>query len=113
MSEPHMSQYAVSYTTYGNHGCRCDGCREDMNRYARKHRAEASPATRRKMNAYADARYRRRNAESVAAAVNMGKPWTSEDLAIACDRSMSVMQSAKVLGRSMDSVKHMRRRTAR
>lgn len=46
MGAPHRSGLPVSYSTYSNRGCRCDGCREASNiaRAATRAANEAAPA---------------------------------------------------------------------
>lgn len=109
--EGHIRPYAVNVSTYGNHGCRCSGCTADAARNAREYRSHrASPEARRNMHRRRDRRFKIRNAEVVTNATAHKKPWTDEDFAIAWDRSISAAQAAVMLGRSINSVKHMRRR---
>jgi hypothetical protein len=110
---PHIDErYARNSSTYANHGCRCDDCTTDASRVSMKNtrrRRRESPEARRRMNRNKDRRFNRDNAEAAAAADRHHKPWTSRDVAIARDRTLSVRQAAKILGRSFNSVKHMRR----
>lgn len=107
----HIEPYARNCSTYGNHGCRCEDCTADAARAAREYRRRAPKAVRRRANAVTTRTFNRNNDLSVANASRHFTHWTPQDLAIARDRTLSVRQAAAILGRSMNSVKHMRRGT--
>lgn len=103
-----MEGYAVSSTTYTNHGCRCEGCLADHREKHRQWRKTASPAARRKLNKRGTNRIKRANAEIAAAAVNSNKPWTDEDKSIALNPRYTVREAAQILGRTVYAVKFLR-----
>lgn len=108
-SPPHKEPYAVSYTTYINHGCRCAGCTDDHRRQHREWRlARASPEARKRLNLRSDLRKQEQNGMQSMSATNLRKPWTDQDRAIALDPRYSARQAAEMLGRTMFSVKQLR-----
>lgn len=105
---PHLEGYPVSYSTYTNHKCRCEGCWADHKRRHKQWRDNTSPEMRRRMNR----RQTRRLQQNVQAAreqtPNLRKPWTEAEKRVAADTSLSVRQAAELLGRTYFSVKQMR-----
>lgn len=54
-------------------------------------------------------RYNELNRQCRAASDNVCRPWTRAEVEIARDRSLTVREAATVLGRTFNTVKHMRR----
>jgi|688.fasta_scaffold1506878_2 hypothetical protein len=105
---PHIEGYAVSYTTYVNHRCRCEGCAADHRRKHKEWRDNASPEMRRKLYKRVEDRKRRINEQQSRTMPNRSKPWTDEDRAVALNPKLSAQQAANILGRTMFSVKQYR-----
>ena len=99
-------------STYTNYRCRCADCRADAARDERERRPNRSPEARRRANARSAARFNRVNAKVVAVAHRRGQPWTFGEIVIACDPGLTCREAALKIGRSMDTVKTMRRRRA-
>lgn len=103
-----MQSYAVSYTTYMNHGCRCEGCTDDHRLKHREWRHRAMTGEQRQRAN--EKRYARAKVQNAAMPTpNTGKPFTDEDKAIALDLTLTARQAAEKLGRSMFSIKEYRR----
>lgn len=106
---PHIDdKYAVSYTTYVNHGCRCEGCAADHRAKHKQWRDGASREMRRRLNKRATEYRKRLVEEQRPGLANNGKPWTDEEKQIAWDRSISVRQASEILGRTIYAVRYMR-----
>lgn len=103
---PHKEGYSVSYTTYVNHKCRCEGCTDAHRLNHKKWRDKTSPEMRRRMNRRKDLRVTEQNATMPTP--NKGKPWSDEDKAIALNPKLTARQAAEKLGRTMFSVKQFR-----
>ncbi len=110
MSErpPHKEPYAVSYSTYMNHKCRCAGCTDDHRRKHKEWRDRASAEQRTKLNRRTNLRKQERNGLQSFEAPNSGKPWTNEDRAVALDQNYTAMQAAELLGRTPFAIKWYR-----
>lgn len=54
-------------------------------------------------------RYNEHNQIARQSGTNVCRPWTRAEVEIARDRSLTVRQAAKKLGRTFNTVKHMRR----
>lgn len=110
MRPTHIKGYPVSYTTYTNRGCRCEGCLADKREQHRLWRQKrASPTARKALNKRRSSRAYRNNAEAAALAVNSNKPWTDEDRAVALRPDLTLKEAALLLGRTVYAVKFMRR----
>lgn len=105
---PHLEGYAVSYTTYLNHKCRCEGCTADHRRKHKQWRDNASPEAKKKLYKRIDDRKRRQNADQAKTVPNTRKPWTEEDRKVALNMELTSRQAANILGRTMLSVKQYR-----
>ncbi len=55
------------------------------------------------------ARFNEHNSVSRTVATAFKRPWTRQDVEVARDRSRTVRDAASLLGRTMNTVKHMRR----
>lgn len=55
------------------------------------------------------ARYNEHNRLSRKTSHNLCKPWTRAEIEVARDRTLTVRQAAAQLGRTLNTVKHMRR----
>lgn len=104
---PHLDGHPVSYVTYNNHRCRCQGCTAAKTEQHRAYRKVASPAVKKRMNRRKTVRNQRQNIE-MGNVVNNRKPWTEEDRRVALDRTITVRQAAELLGRSIFAVKQYR-----
>ena len=104
-------------STYTNYRCRCAGCRADATRVTREssreyRRYRMPAAVRERAKARKAARDQRVRAETAAAATQHGQPWTFEEIDVACDQALTAREAALRIGRSIDTVKKMRRRRA-
>lgn len=110
MSErpPHKEPYAVSYSTYMNHKCRCEGCTDHHRRKHKEWRDQASREQRAKFNRRVNLRKQERNGRQSFEAPNSGKPYSDEDRAIALNPDYTAMQAAELLGRTPFSIKQFR-----
>jgi hypothetical protein len=108
---PHIEGKSVSYTTYANYGCRCEGCtvahREEYNRWRNSLPAERKKELNARTSRAKDRRVRELNDE-LALHANKSKAWTEREIAIALDRSITVRQAAEMLGRTIYAVKSIR-----
>lgn len=96
-------------------GCRCAPCVEaralaKAKRRRKKGEVTPSVAFPPDKSAQLTQMHREDQERTRAAARHDGKPWTEEDLEIAGDYSLSAVQVAEKLGRSLGAVRHIRRR---
>lgn len=108
VNPPHIEGYAVSYSTYANHKCRCAGCTADHLAKYKEYRERASPEVRARMNKRKTDRMKRQNSQMKVAVRNMRKRWTPEEIAVAKDPELTIKQAAEILGRTIYAVKHQR-----
>jgi hypothetical protein len=97
---PHKEPYAVSYNTYRNHKCRCEGCTDHQRIQHREWRARALADPRKNLN--------RRVTLSKIDAPNGGRRWTNEDRAVALNPDYTTKQAAEILGRTPSSIRQYR-----
>jgi hypothetical protein len=105
---PHIEGYPVSYTTYVNRRCRCEGCAADHRRKHKEWRDQRPEEAKRTQYRKDDERKARQNEQQSKTVPNRSKPWTDEDRSVALDEGLSARQAANILGRTMFSVKQYR-----
>jgi hypothetical protein len=105
---PHKEPYAVSYSTYMNHRCRCAGCTDHYRIKHKEWRARASQEQRAKLNRRTNLRKQEQNGLKSMEAPNRGKPWTDEDRTVVMNPDYTAMQAAEMLGRTPFAVKWYR-----
>lgn len=96
-------------------GCRCSPCREARAayasaEYARSGRTQPPSVFPAKKSAALAAMHRADQARLHDRATASRQRWTEDDLAVAGDYSLSAVQVAEKLGRSLGSVRHQRRK---
>lgn len=107
-------------TGHNYHGCRCGECRrakvEHVKAWRKANPDKVRAANRRSKAAYREyhdsqnARYRAEYAELTKPfAINSWRPWSKAEVAIALDRSLTVVEAALAIGRTADAVTTARR----
>lgn len=96
-------------------GCDCTACHiahlaAKRGRYVR--RGPETVAMPEERSQQLQARARAVQTETAAAATRNRAPWTDEDLAIALDYQHTAAEAARLLGRSLSAVRHIRQRRA-
>ncbi|MDR6867699.1 hypothetical protein J2Y69_002303 [Microbacterium resistens] len=97
------------------HGCRCDPCTHAhavIN--AAEHRRAARPQKPKRFPQETSDRLTAMHAEDQAAtrrdATAHYWPWTDQDLAVALDYTHSAVEAARILGRTLSAIRHIRTR---
>jgi hypothetical protein len=116
-ADGHISdQLPRNSSTYTNYRCRCDDCSAAGRLNSRERSCDYRTRMPAEVRARAKARKLKRDQrlrdETAAAATKHGQPWTFEEIDVACDPTLSAREAALRIGRSIDTVKKMRRRRA-